>query len=162
MIKKNRIAARIVSSLAVLACMAGIFIFSSQEAPESSAVSGSFIEMIAPAICPGFSEMSAAERDAFVENMQGAVRTAAHGTVYLILGVLTAVSLFTYGFPPLKAFLLALLICVGYAVSDEIHQYFVPGSSMQLIDVAVDAAGSLIGSGVLSVSAHLIKVRRRG
>jgi VanZ family protein len=162
MIKKNRIAARIVSSIAVITCMAAIFIFSSQTAAESSAVSGSFIEAVASVFYPDFSDMSAADRQAAVDSLQDLVRTAAHGTIYLVLGVLTAFSLSTYDFPPLKSFLLALLICIVYAVTDEIHQFFVPGRSMQLIDVTVDAIGSFAGSGALSAGIFLIRGRRRG
>lgn len=39
--------------------------------------------------------------------------------------------------------LLALLFTVLYAVSDEIHQRFVPGRHGQLADVLFDAAGAL-------------------
>ena len=32
-----------------------------------------------------------------------------------------------------------------YAISDEIHQLFVPGRSGQVRDVLIDSAGSLLG-----------------
>ena len=33
----------------------------------------------------------------------------------------------------------------GYAVTDELHQFFVPGRSAQVLDVGIDTAGVIIG-----------------
>lgn len=38
----------------------------------------------------------------------------------------------------------ALLVAVLYGISDEIHQYFVPGRSPDPLDVAADALGAAI------------------
>ena len=64
------------------------------------------------------------------------LRKIAHATEYAILGALLARAL-----PELAAF------CVGvaYAVSDEVHQHFVPGRHAALLDVAIDATGVLLG-----------------
>jgi len=43
-----------------------------------------------------------------------------------------------------KSFL-AGLICVGYAISDEIHQIFVPGRGPQIKDVLIDSGGAAVG-----------------
>jgi VanZ family protein len=43
------------------------------------------------------------------------------------------------------AWLIPLLIGFLYAVSDEIHQYFVPGRAMQARDVLIDTSGVLLG-----------------
>lgn len=43
----------------------------------------------------------------------------------------------------------AWLLAVGYALSDELHQAFVPGRSASLWDVGIDGLGALIGLGVL-------------
>ena len=37
------------------------------------------------------------------------------------------------------------LITIPYAVSDEIHQYFIPGRSCRWYDVMIDISGMLIG-----------------
>ena len=44
-----------------------------------------------------------------------------------------------------QALLWSLAIGVIYAVSDEIHQYFVPGRSMQISDIVIDSFGVLSG-----------------
>lgn len=41
--------------------------------------------------------------------------------------------------------LLALATCIVYAVSDEIHQLFVPGRGAQVKDVMIDSTGAFAG-----------------
>jgi len=43
-----------------------------------------------------------------------------------------------------KGIKLALLICILYAVSDEVHQLFIPGRGGQFKDVIIDSAGVLV------------------
>jgi VanZ family protein len=42
---------------------------------------------------------------------------------------------------------LSVAITVGYGISDEIHQMFVPGRMADLHDVYADAAGAVLGVG---------------
>ena len=44
-----------------------------------------------------------------------------------------------------KNFILALILTIGYALSDEIHQSFVPTRTFQLQDLAVDFSGGFLG-----------------
>ena len=39
----------------------------------------------------------------------------------------------------------ALVVAIGYAVSDEVHQHFVPGRAASAVDVAIDSIGVLAG-----------------
>jgi VanZ family protein len=45
---------------------------------------------------------------------------------------------------PTRAFLCAFLVAALYAVSDEGHQYFVPGRNPQPLDVGFDVAGATL------------------
>lgn len=56
---------------------------------------------------------------------------------------------------------LALLICVLYAISDEIHQHFVPGRGAQVKDVLIDSAGASVGIVGYLVLNRLINPARR-
>ena len=49
----------------------------------------------------------------------------------------------------------AFLVALAYAVSDEIHQSFVPGRSMRAGDVAIDAASSF--SAVLIYMRYVVR-----
>jgi VanZ family protein len=65
------------------------------------------------------------------------VRKLAHLTEYAVLGAL----LMRAARRELPAFLLG----VAYAVSDEVHQHFVPGRHATPVDVAIDAVGVAVG-----------------
>ena len=53
---------------------------------------------------------------------------------------------------PRILFLLTVLLAVIYAASDEFHQSFTPGRSPAVMDVCIDAIGSIIGMAVLLLS----------
>jgi VanZ family protein len=65
------------------------------------------------------------------------LRKLAHAAEYAILAALLYRALRRPG----PAFVLA----VAYAVTDEVHQLFVPGRAGRPLDVAIDAAGALVG-----------------
>jgi VanZ family protein len=65
------------------------------------------------------------------------LRKGAHMTEYALLAVLL--------FRALGRELPAFLIGLAYAASDEIHQHFVRGRHASPVDVAIDAAGLLLG-----------------
>jgi len=69
----------------------------------------------------------------------GLIRKAAHFTEYGILFWLLIKG-------PLNGRpLLAMALCVGYALTDEGHQLFVVGRSASLYDVALDSTGAMFG-----------------
>ncbi len=55
-----------------------------------------------------------------------------------------------------SALVIAVILASLYGVSDEIHQYFVPGRSSEVLDAVADAAGSVMGAGAF------VFHRRRG
>lgn len=69
------------------------------------------------------------------------IRKAGHLTEYAILALLLRRALGGHGLRPL---LLALVIATAYAVTDELHQIFVPGRTPSPWDVLIDATGALI------------------
>ncbi len=64
------------------------------------------------------------------------LRKLAHAGEYAVLGALLARAL---------AEPAALLVGAAYAVSDELHQTFVPGREGALLDVGIDSLGVLVG-----------------
>jgi VanZ family protein len=69
------------------------------------------------------------------------VKKGGHALGYLLLG-----RAFLYGFRFRKETpWLALGFCILYAISDEIHQSFVPGRSPRALDVGIDTLGALVG-----------------
>lgn len=71
------------------------------------------------------------------------IRKLAHFTEYLILGTLV-INMFTKNNAK-KTYLLSILLCIIYAISDEIHQLFIPGRACQIKDILIDSVGSITG-----------------
>lgn len=79
------------------------------------------------------------------------VRRLAHFSEFLLLGITVVFALRGYKIKKIKMIFLGALICLIYAISDEIHQSFVPGRAAQLSDIAVDFSGSLFGIGLTMI-----------
>lgn len=106
-----------------------IFILSAQPALQSQELSDGFLDvLIATLHLPLTSFM---------------VRKAAHATEYLLLGIFlyAAVSVTAQR----KQFFIPFIMTALYAVTDEIHQMFVPGRACQVRDMLIDACGALVG-----------------
>jgi VanZ family protein len=72
------------------------------------------------------------------------LKKGAHVLVYVVLAVLWWWTLSAIS-AARKALVLAALFSVVYAVSDEVHQLYVPGRSGRLWDVGIDLCGVAIG-----------------
>ena len=68
-----------------------------------------------------------------------------HAFNFAVLALLLAWALTTNDILSPEKFRLALIISVLYALSDEIHQIFVPTRTFQIRDLIVDAIGALLG-----------------
>ena len=70
-----------------------------------------------------------------------------HFTAYAILGFLGmgGVRAMAHGYRPEQAWLVCLLVGL-YGISDEFHQSFIPGRTADVLDVAADVAGGLLGT----------------
>ena len=78
------------------------------------------------------------------------VRKSAHIIAYFVLGILMyrALCITIHRWRTRTVASLALLSCSLYAVTDEIHQLFVPGRSGELRDVMIDSIAALVGIGL--------------
>lgn len=90
------------------------------------------------------------------------VRKFAHFFEYAVLGFLIGCALFLSRrrFSPITAVICSAL----YSVSDEIHQYFVPGRACRIFDVGVDTLGALTGTLILALIiliVNSIAIRRK-
>ncbi|MBQ7036019.1 MAG: VanZ family protein [Clostridia bacterium] len=149
-------AKKICSLVLLVFWMACIFAFSAQPAEESTKLSDSVKEKvieIVERVFPSVAE-KAAKPDGETTLIK-IIRKSAHFFAYLILGVLAMWTFSAYGIK--KRYGLAFLLCVLYAISDEIHQAFVPGRACRLFDVCIDTAGAALGL----FAVFLIKKRKK-
>lgn len=139
MINKRKIYVS-VSWILVAVCMGIIFSLSAQNGEESSDLSGSFMMAILEWLKLDIDE--------------GFLRTCAHCLEFMGLSLLifnATYSTWETKFTPLIAF----AETVFYAITDEIHQIFVPDRAFQLSDILVDSTGALIG---VAVSFIILKI----
>jgi VanZ family protein len=86
-----------------------------------------------------------------------------HLLAYLGLGVVT-IRAVAGGLPAAIAWrtaAVAIAIAVGYAVTDEFHQMFVPGRSAQLSDLLADAIGVVAGISLCWVLGLMARYRHQ-
>lgn len=78
----------------------------------------------------------------FDERAYANIRKWAHICLYASFGISVSVTVHLWSRRRLGVQMaLAALLCVAYAASDELHQYFVPGRAGQWQDVFLDALG---------------------
>lgn len=122
-----------------------IFGFSNQNGTQSSGVSKKVARTI---IDTNVSTKNKDEKtkEKLVEDSQKFVRKMAHFTIYMVVGILMMSLMYTYKNISVEN-KLWISICVGilYAISDEIHQYFIPGRTASPIDVGIDTSGAFLG-----------------
>lgn len=137
---------KIFKLIALILWMILIFLFSNQNGNESSALSNGFINNTIIKVYEVFHPLASEEEKLeVVREWSYPIRKLAHFTVYLVLGILAFLNLKEYTLIGKKEICLLLVFCFLYAISDEIHQRFVPGRSCELKDVFIDTCGSLIG-----------------
>lgn len=142
---------RIILWAAVIAWMALIFSFSMETAAQSSETSGGFIRYFMERWIPGFTELTDAAQHEMIESVTYFVRKSAHFCIFAGLGFLTCAAWWSCDASTKRAFLLAAVIGVLYAVSDEIHQAFVPGRACMIRDMILDTCGVLTGAGAVTL-----------
>lgn len=158
---KKRIIISTILITAVLGWMLFIFMLSAEPAEESSETSGGLAKLVCKLFESNFEDLSPEEQFLLTEKYQFIIRKTAHFSAYTILALLTgaAVSQNTkkYHYRLGIAFAFGVL----YAVSDEIHQKFVPGRSGEIRDVLIDSAGVALGCLLLYIIFVFIGKRRK-
>ena len=130
-LKKNKFLAAVFWILS-LAVMVMIFMFSSATGEESEAVSQNLLSKIIE----------------FIGNYvsHNFLRKLAHFCEFSALGFcVTGAVHFTFG---KRKFYVPLIPCILYAVSDEVHQHFVPERACRVFDMFVDTCGIMTGIGI--------------
>ena len=132
-----------------------IFMFSSRNGNESTSDSSRLGMEICRIFVDGFENMASKEQFDLAKRIDYPVRKAAHATEYAVLGIFIFGSIYNgkkscgntdgrkagiikYAFPAWTA-------GTFYAVTDEIHQLFVPGRSGKALDVCIDSTGVFAG-----------------
>lgn len=150
--KKLRQNKKVFHSILVIIWMFVIFNFSSQNGPKSTNTSDVVTSMVVNVTTSVTNKnVSREEVKKRVEDSTFLVRKMAHFTEYLILGILVLQLLSDYTKINKRMLIVSLIICYLYAVSDEVHQIFIPGRTAKVLDTFIDGAGSLVGITIYSI-----------
>ncbi len=123
-----------------------IFMFSNSPGDESGQTSREVGRLFCRIFVPGYEEMMFEEQEELALLLDHPIRKLAHFTEYMILGVLmVGIPQFTEKADYWKRGLIIWGIACLYAISDEVHQLFVPGRDGALKDVLLDCSGALVG-----------------
>ncbi|MBO4819195.1 MAG: VanZ family protein [Firmicutes bacterium] len=149
---------RAISIILAAAWMLFIYSMSAKDAASSSVLSSGICYRICSIFVKGFEEMDMETRLEMAASLSFIVRKSAHFIEYTVLGMLYSFCFRAFGTE--KPFVWPALSGTLYAVSDELHQIFVPGRSGQISDVLIDAAGSALGAAIVLLIATWIRKRK--
>lgn len=134
--------------------MGVIFMFSSRDGTISSNDSLKVGMTTGKIFVPDFEKKSLAEQIAFALGIDHPIRKLAHSMEYAVLGMLLVGFLYNRE-RKFYSFILAYIIAVLYAATDEYHQLYVPGRSGEIKDVFIDGFGAICGLSFLAVIMYL-------
>lgn len=133
--------------------MGTIFYFSSMVGDDSSEASGLVVRLVRKACRIIFAREIA---ESHIDTLTFIIRKCAHMSEYALCGWFTIYAIKGLVRNKWAACIFAETIVILYAISDEFHQYFVPGRSASPLDVCIDSLGAMIGIWVFMVCAIII------
>ena len=129
--------------------MSYIFVMSAQNSEDSSVISAFVSKIVGQFTVGDFRNKTSEEQDNIVSAIDSPLREAAHFIEYAILGILLYLSVyFCFAGRGKESIYLLPASGIGmlYAISDEVHQIFVPGRAFEFFDIAVDISGTVAGA----------------
>ena len=121
-----------------------IFGFSNQNGEESGSISRKITQMITRNI-KSIQELEKIEKEKVLKKIEHFIRKLAHFSIYTILGIILMCLMLTYNLKIKNRIIISGVIGLLYAISDEIHQSFIPNRAPLVGDVFIDFSGVIVG-----------------
>lgn len=155
--KKHIMFKRIVFFILLLLSFYIIYNFSTQNGEISSSISAKVTEIIIELISK-LRNMDTGTKIYYIEKLHPIIRKLAHFSVYTVVGFCAMGFMCTFEITNILKIIVSFSVGIIYAITDEIHQSFVPGRVQNIMDVLIDGAGVLSGIfiliiGIISVEA---------
>lgn len=138
-----------------------LFNLSGQTRTQSAQLSGSITQNIVKIFYNNYDSASEEEILNIVNTVHGFIRKAAHFTAFLLIGVFSSVAMYTYNCKQKLKIFIPLALGAGYAIFDELHQYFVPGRGPGFLDVLLDCCGCTCGVLIVFFITYYYERRKR-
>ena len=146
--KKNLILKRVLFLTMLLIAFYLIFNFSAQDGETSGSLSKKVTEFVVE-IVSKIKTMDISIKLNYIEKWHPIVRKLAHFGVYTIVGFSMMGFMCTFDIKNILKIIISFSVGLTYAISDEIHQLFIPERCGSPIDVCIDSAGVLTGIFIL-------------
>lgn len=150
--KKTQI--KIIKIILIIVWMGIVFGFSNQRGTKSSNTS----RKVTVAVIQAVSDKTIEENEPLIENAEKVIRKLAHYTIYTIGGFLIMNYAYTTSHKTKEKVFYSIAFGAGYAVTDELHQFFVSGRSARVFDVCIDTLGVITGIAIYFLIMKAIKV----
>ena len=125
---------RIILIILILLWMYIVFGFSGQNGEESSGISFKI------------SMLLTRNNEEVSRTIEPYIRKIAHFSEYAVGGILIFLLILTFEkISPKVRNISSIIITIIYAISDEVHQLFVPGREGKIVDVYIDTLGIITG-----------------
>lgn len=147
---------RIIFAILTILTFIIIFIFSNQNGYKSKSTSKNFTRKVIE-ILQIDKNLSESQKEKLIEDSQYIVRKTAHFTIYTIASLNIMIFINTYNIKFKNKILIAFIIAVIYAITDEIHQIFTGTRTPKVLDVLIDSAGVLYGIGIFLLFNMIIR-----
>jgi len=148
--KRNLIFKRVLFLIMLSLAFYIIFNFSAQNGEISGSLSKWVTEFIVNIISK-IKTMDISTKLYYIEKLHPIIRKLAHFGIYNAVGFSIMGFMCTFDMKNIYKFIISFSVGVIYAITDEIHQYFIPGRVASAIDVCIDSAGVLTGIFILIV-----------
>lgn len=157
----KRIILRIIFLILLCLTFFVIFDFSAQTGQESSSLSSEVTRILID-IFPYTKNLDVETKENFIEQGEVIVRKLAHLTIYTLVGIFIMSFMCTFNIKLKVQFGTSLLVGLIYAITDEIHQSFVPERGPSVTDVFIDLCGVLLGICVVILIITIYNKIRKG
>lgn len=132
-----------------------IFGFSNQNGEESGSISRKITEIVTQNIkC--IQNLKPEDKEITLKKIEHIIRKLAHFTLYTIIGILLMYLMLTYNIKNKNRIFTSLGIGLIYAISDEIHQSFIPNRTPMVGDVVIDFSGVITGILIVFVLSKIV------
>lgn len=146
------------SLIPMLLMMYIIFSFSAQTGDDSSKLSHNVTYKIVSTADELLDlQLSDSQINRCINKIHHYIRKIAHFSEYFLLAATVSLPLYVYGIRGFWLILTAGIICIGFAVLDEMHQLFVQNRSGSYKDVIIDSLGSITGIIFVRLFGYIIR-----
>lgn len=133
-----------------------IFGFSNQDGEKSTSVSRGITEKVTEHI-EEIQKLEGPQKENALLRIEAVIRKIAHFSLYTLVGILVMGLMQTYNLEKNNKILCTLGIGIIYAISDEVHQIFIPERTAKVSDVMIDSSGVLLGIGIVLLVLKIVK-----